>query len=77
MDMYLVIEVDCEIEIIEFDWMFEYEVVFDVRDLKMWHLILYVSEEEWKDIEMPDDSELLNDVMWFYLCSDEEFHDVI
>ena len=33
--MYLVIEVDIEIEVIVFDWVFEYEVVFDVRDLDM------------------------------------------
>ena len=62
-DMYLVIEVDCEIEAIVFDWVFEYEVAFDVRDLDMWHLILYVNEEEWRDIEMPDNSELLEIVV--------------
>ena len=44
--MYLVIEVDNEIKIIEFDWVFEYEIVFDVKDLDIWHLILYVNEEE-------------------------------
>ena len=69
--MYLVIEVECEIEIIEFDWVFEYEVVFNVMDLDMWHLILYVNEEEWRDIEM------LDDVMWFCLCTDEEFDEVM
>ena len=46
--MYLVIEVDNEIEIIEFDWVFEYEIVFDVKDLDDWHLILYVNEKEWR-----------------------------
>ena len=70
--MYLVIELDYEIEVIVFDWVFEYEEVFDVRDLDMWHLILYVNEKEWRDIEMPDDSELPDDVMWFYLCLDKE-----
>ena len=57
--------------------MFEYEVVFNVKDLDMQHLIMYVNEEEWRDIEMPDDSELPNDVMWFCLCSDEEFDEVM
>ena len=42
-----------------------------------WHLILYVNEEEWRDIEMLDDSEFPDDVMWFYLCSDEEFDEVM
>lgn len=70
-------EVDTEIEVIVFDWVFEYEVVFDVRDLDVWHLVLYVNEEEWRVIEMPDDGELPDDVMWFCLCSDEEFDDVM
>ena len=69
--MYLVIEVDSEIEIIEFDWVFEYKIVFYVKDLDVLHLILYVNEEEWRDIEMPDN------VMWFCLCSDKEFDDVM
>ena len=63
--MYLVIEADSDIEVIVFNWVFEHEVLFDVRDLDMWHLILYVNDEEWSDIEMPDDSELPEDVMWF------------
>ena len=75
--MYLVIEVDSDIEVIVFNWVFEYEVLFDVRDLDMWHLILYVNDEEWSDIEMPGDSELLEDVMWFCLCTDEEFDEAI
>ena len=75
--MYLVIEVDSEIEIIEFDWVFEYEIVFDIRDLDFWHVILYVNEEDWRDIEMPDDSKLPNNVLWFCLCIDEEFDDVL
>ena len=75
--MYLVIEVDIEIEVKVFDWVFEYEVVFDVRDLDMWHLILHINEEEWRDIEMPNDSELPDDVMWLCLCSEEEFDEVM
>ena len=31
--MYLVIEVDSDIEVIVFNWVFENEVLFDVRDL--------------------------------------------
>ena len=34
-NMYLVIEVDSKVEVIVFDWVFEYEVVFDVRDMDM------------------------------------------
>ena len=43
----------------------------------MWHLILYVNDEEWNDIEMPEDSELPDDVMWFCLCTDEEFDEAM
>ena len=50
--MYLVIEVDSEIGVIEFDWAFRYEVVFNIRDCDTWHIILYVYDEEWGDIEM-------------------------
>ena len=75
--MYLVIEVDSEIEIIEFYWAFQYEIVFDIRDCDTWHVILYVNYKEWRDIEMPNDSELPDDVYWFCLCTDEEFDDVI
>ena len=57
--------------------MFEYEVLFDVRDIDMWHLILNVNDEEWRDVEMPDDSDLGENVHWFCLCTDEEFHDAI
>ena len=42
--MYLVIEVDSDIQVIVFNWVFEYEVMFDVRDIDMWHLILYVND---------------------------------
>ena len=49
--MYLVIEVHSDIQITVFNWVFEYEVLFDVRDIDMWHLILYVNDEEWRDIE--------------------------
>ena len=68
--MNLVIEVDSEIEVIVFNWVFEYEVLFEVRDLDMWHLIFYVKDEDWCDIEMPNDSKLSEDVMWFCLCTD-------
>ena len=60
--MYLVIEVDSDIHVIIFNWVFEYEVLFDVRDIDMWHLILYVNDEEWRDVGMPDDSDLPEDV---------------
>ena len=33
--------------------MSEYEIVFNVKDLDVWHLILYANEEEWRDIEIP------------------------
>ena len=62
--MYLMIEVDSDIQVIVFNWVFEYEVMFDVRHIDMWHLILYVNDEEWRDLEMPDDSELQEDVIW-------------
>ena len=75
--MYLVIEVDSEIEIIEFNWVFQYEIVFDIRDFDTWHVILYVNDEVWRDIEMPSDSDRTNNVLWFYLCTNEEFDDVI
>ena len=59
--MYLVIDLDSIIQVIVFDWVFEYEVIFDVKDEEMWHLILYVNDAEWSDIEMPSDSELPKD----------------
>ena len=51
--MYLVIEVDSRIVEIEFDWEFRYEVIFNIRDFDIWHVILYVYDEEWSEIEMP------------------------
>ena len=75
--MHLVIEVDSEIEVIEFDWAFRYEIVLNIRDCDTWHIILYVYDEEWRDIEMPSDNDLPNDVFWFCLCTDEEFDELI
>ena len=75
--MYLVIDVDSDIQVIVFNWVFEYEVIFYVRDIDMWHLILYVNDDEWRDVEMPGDSDLPEDVYWFCLCTDEEFDDAI
>ena len=40
--MHLVIDVDSNIHVIVFNWAFKYEVVFDVRDIDMCHLILYL-----------------------------------
>ena len=51
--------------------------MFDVRDIDMWHLILYVNDKEWRDIDMPDDSDLPEDVFWFCLCTNEEFDDAM
>ena len=67
--MYLVLELVNEIEIIEFEWDFEFEIVLDVKDLDTWHLILYVNEEEWRNIIMPDDMELPDEVLWICLCT--------
>ena len=75
--MYLVIEVDSDIQVIVFNWVFEYEVLFDVIVRDMWHLILYVNDEEWRDSKMPDDSDLPEDVFWFCLCTNEEFDDAM
>ena len=75
--MYLVIDLDSDIHVIVFDSDFEYEVIFDVRDGEMWHLILYVNDNEWSDIEMPSDNELLEDVYWLCLRTVEEFDDAM
>ena len=69
--MYLVTEVVKEIEVIEFDWDFEFEIACDVKDLNTWHLILYVNEQEWRNIRMPNDSKWPDEVKWFCLCIDE------
>ena len=75
--MYLVIKVDSDIQVTVLNWVLEYEVMFDVRDRDMWHLILYVNDDEWRDVEMRDDSDLPEDVYWFCLCTDEEFDDAM
>ena len=75
--MYLVIEVDSRIVKIVFDWEFRYEVVFNIRDFDIWHLILHVYDEEWADIDMPGDDELPEEVVWFCLCTDQEFDEWI
>ena len=54
---------DSEIELIEFDWVFQHEIVFDIRDFDTWHVILYVNDEKWRDIEMPNDNDLPDDVL--------------
>ena len=75
--MYLLIDIDSDIQVIVFDWIFEYEVIFDIRDRDIWYFILYANDDEWSDIEMPSDSELPEDIYWFCLSTDEEFDDAI
>ena len=75
--MYLVIEVDSSIREIEFDRDFHYEIVFNIKDHDIWHVILYVYDEEWGDIEMPSEHDFPDDVIWFCLCTDEEFDEWI
>ena len=55
--MYLVIEVDSSIGEIEFDWAFHYEIVFNIKDCDIWHVILYFYDEEWGDVEMPNEDD--------------------
>ena len=71
--MYLVIEVDSDIEVLVFNWVFEYEVLFDIRDLDMWHLILYVSDEEWVNLPLPAARIELGDVYYFELVRGNDF----
>lgn len=75
--MYLVIEVDSSVVKIVFDWVFRYEIVFNIRDFDIWHLILYVYDDEWADIDMPGDDDLPEEVVWFCLCTDQEFDEWI
>ena len=75
--MYLVIEVDSNVVKIVFDWEFRYEIVFNIRDFDIWHIILYVYDDEWADIEMPGEDELPDEVIWFCLCTDQEFDEWI
>ena len=75
--MYLVIEVDSSIVKIVFYWEFRYEIVFNIRDFDIWHLILYVYDDEWADIEMLGDDDLPEEVIWFCLCTDQEFDEWI
>ena len=75
--MYLVIEVDSSIVKIVFDWEFRYEIVFNIKDFDIWHLILYVYDDEWADIEIPEDDDLPEEVIWFSLCTDQEFDEWI
>ena len=65
------------IEVIEFGWDFEFEVVCDVKDLDTQHLILHVNEEDWRNIKMLDDREWPDEVKWFCSCTDQEFDDVM
>ena len=75
--MYLVIEVESSIGEIEFDWCFQYETLFNVRDEDVWHIILYVYDAEWSDFEMPSEEEFPEEVIWFCLCTDQEFDEWI
>ena len=75
--MYLVIEVDSSIRRIVFDWDFRYEIVFNIRDQDIWHVILYVYDEEWREFEMPGEDDFPEEVFWFCLCTDQEFDEWI
>ena len=75
--MYLVIEVDSSIVKIVFDWEFRYEIVFNIRDFDVWHVILYVYDKEWIEIEMPGEDDFPEEVIWFCLCIDQEFDEWI
>ena len=75
--MYLVIEVDSSIGERDFDWDFRYEIVFNIRDHDIWHIILYVYDEEWIEIEMPGEDDFPEEVIWFCLCTDHEFDEWI
>ena len=75
--MYLVIEVDSSIGEREFDWEFRYEIVFNIRDHDVWHIILYVYDEEWMEVEMLEEDDFPKKVIWFCLCTDQEFDEWI
>ena len=51
--------------------------VFNIRDEDIQHVILYVYDEEWGDVEIPSEDDFPDDVIWFCLCTDEEFDEWI
>ena len=70
--MFLVIEIDPEVQFMKFNWSFHYEVMLDCRDAIIWHLVLCVEGEEWMDVNFPSDSDLLDEIYWFNLCNEEK-----
>ena len=53
--MFLMIEIDPEVQFIGFNWSFHYEVMLDWKDAIIWHLVLHVEEEEWIDVNFPSE----------------------
>lgn len=70
--MYLVIEIDPNIQFLRFNWEFHYEVILHVKHAIIWYVVLHVEEEEWMNLNLPRDCDLRDEVYWFNLCNEEE-----
>lgn len=70
--MYLILDVDFDIDKNIFKWSFQYEEVMNIRDATMWHIILYVEDSEWADAIMPTEVDIPDEVYQFSLCHDDE-----
>ena len=62
--MYLVLEVDSQIDEIWFEWDCRFEVINSVDHDGMWSLVLYVIDEEWAHVEWPTEKDMLEKIYW-------------
>lgn len=69
--MYLILDVDSEIERLLFEWDFQYAAVCFVEQCGMWSLILHVNDEEWADMRLLDEENILEEVFDLGLCNDD------
>ena len=70
--MYLMFKLNSKIEEVKFNWDIQFEETFCVVLGGMWCLILHVRDEEWLDMMMHLDKDLLEKVYCLSLYGDDE-----
>ena len=70
--MYLVLNVDSEIDEIWFEWDCQFGVSYLVDHDGTWSLVLYVIDEEWADVEWPAEEDMPEEIYWLGLCNEYE-----
>ena len=74
--MYLVLELEPEVEEVIFDEFFHIEVVYSWISEASWTLVLQILESQWTSSTMPIDDELPECILVMEFVSEEEFWNI-